>query len=153
LAAKAAKAPSLKEALPEDQAKKVLEPLPFSWLSRSGQPIAFGGAPRFSEVAGIPLAGQEFMEGVFNLQVGQAGVAVNQPHTTMYVVRVIAEEPALDIRREMFLSSLQAGLFGDLVQYGLMARRSVMGEVIDELRQEYQLEWVGTARIDGEMEM
>lgn len=153
IAAKAEKAPSLKAALSEEQAKKVLEPLPFSWLSRSGQPIAFGGAPRLSDVSGIPLAGQEFMQAVFDLDVGEAGVAVNQAHTTVYVVRVVADEPALDIRREMFVSSLQAGLFGDLVQYGLMARRRLMAEVMEELRKEYEFQWIGTPRLDGELEM
>lgn len=153
IATKAKQAPSLKASLSADQAKKVLEPLPFSWLSRSGQMIAFGGAPRLSDVSGIPLAGQEFMQAVFDLAVGEAGVAINQAHSTVYVVRVVAEEPALDIRREMFVSSLQAGLFGDLVQYGLMARRRLMAEVMQELRKEYDFQWVGTPRLEGELEM
>jgi hypothetical protein len=151
LAAKAATADSLKSALSADEAKKVVEPLPFSWLTVGGTPLAFGGMPRLSEVIGIPLAGNEFMEAVFSLEVGQSGVAINQPHTTVYVVRVVAEEPALDIRREMFLSSLQAGLFGDLARFAIMERQRMASEVIENLHKEYQLVWVESPRFDAEM--
>ncbi len=150
LAAKAAKAASLKEVLSEEQAKRVVEPLPFSWLTRGASPLAFGGSPSLTEVKGIPLAGSEFMKSVFSLDVGQAGIAVDQPHKTVYVVRVVAEEPALDIRREMFLSGMQAGMFGDLISYARMASRDVMGDAIEELREEYQLKWLESPQL-GEM--
>lgn len=151
LAAKAAKAPSLKDVLTAEQAKKVVQPLPFSWLTVGGSPLAFGGAPSFSNVSGIPLARDEFMKEVFSLDVGEAGVAINQPHTTVYVVRVVAEEPALDIRREMFLSGLQAGIFGDLVSYARMASQDIVGDVVEELRKEYKLEWKETPRFNTDM--
>lgn len=151
LAAKAAKADSLKSALTGDEAKKVLMPLPFSWLSVGGAPLAFGGAARPSDVIGIPQAGEEFMKAVFALDVGQAGVAINNPHTTVYVVRIVAEEPALDIRREMFLSSLQAGIFGDLARYAIMERQQLASEVIVGLQKEYQLVWVESPRFDAGM--
>ncbi|HUE73838.1 MAG TPA: hypothetical protein VMP01_23360 [Pirellulaceae bacterium] len=151
IAAKAAKASSLKEVLTEDQAKQVVEPLSFSWFTRGASPLAFGGSPSLSEVKGIPLAGNEFMKEVFRLQVGQAGVAVDQPHKTVYVVRLVAQEPTLDIRREMFLAGMQAGRFGDLVSYALMASSDAVREAVEELREEYQLKWLDTPRFSGEM--
>lgn len=151
IAAKAAKAASLKEVLTVEQAKRVVEPLPFSWLARGSMPLAYGGSPSLSEVKGIPLAGSEFMKEVFRLKVGQAGVAVDRPHKTVYVVRLVAQEPTLDIRREMFLAGMQAGMFGDLISYARMASRDVMGEAVAELRKEYQLKWLDSARFSGEM--
>ncbi|MEX2026106.1 MAG: hypothetical protein WEH44_02380, partial [Pirellulaceae bacterium] len=132
-------------------AKQVVMPMPFSWLTRGASPLAFGGSPSLSEVKGIPLAGSEFMKEVFRLKAGQAGVAVDQPHKIVYVVRVVAEEPTLDIRREMFLAGMQAGMFGDLISYARMASREVMGEAVAELRTEYQLKWLETAQYGGEM--
>jgi hypothetical protein len=146
LAAKAAKAASLKEVVAPEKAKEVVEPLPFSWLTRGASPLAFGGSPSLSEVKGIPLAGDEFMKEVFRLKVGETGVAVDQPHRTVYVVRVVAQEPSLDIRREMFLAGMQAGMFGDLISYARMASRDAMGEAVEELREEYKLKWVESPR-------
>ena len=137
---------TLKDALTEEQAKQVIEPLPFTWWTRGGSPLAFGGSPTLTEVNGIPLARAEFMESVFELEVGKAGVAVDQPHRTVYVVRAAAHEPSLDIRREMFLSGMQAGMFGDLHSFARLASRDVMGDAIEELRKEYQLKWVETPR-------
>ena len=151
LAAKAAKADSLQSALSAEDAKKILQPLPFSWLTVGTTPLAFGGTPRQSEVIGIPLAGSEFMEAVFALHVGQTGVAINQPHTTVYVVHIVAEEPALDIRREMFLSSLQAGIFGDLARYAIMERQHLASDIIEGLQKEYQLVWVESPRFEAGM--
>jgi hypothetical protein len=151
LAEKAAKADSLQSALTEEEAKKVLQPLPFSWFTVGTTPLAFGGAPRLSEVIGIPLAGNEFMESVFALKVGETGVAINQAHTVVYVVRVVAEEPAMDIRREMFLSSLQAGMFGDLARFAIMEREELTSDVVENLNKEFQLQWVESPRFDPGM--
>lgn len=152
LAAKAAKAASLKEVLTEDQAKKVMEPSPFTWLTRSDFPIIYGGRPRLTEVPGVPLAGEEFMQAVFGLKVGETGVAINQPHTTVHVVRIVAEEPSLDIRREMFLSSMEASARGDLARYAAIERMRLLSKMIEELlRTEYQLEFVESPQGGPEM--
>jgi hypothetical protein len=69
---------------------KVVTPPAFSWMTQGG----FGmGQPEFSTVEGIELAGREFMQGVFALKPGEAGVAPNQPHSRVYVVRAISQEP------------------------------------------------------------
>ena len=151
LAAKAGKAESLKDALPEDEAKKVLQPLPFSWLTVGNIPLVFNGSVRLTEVIGIPLAGREFMEAVFSLNVGQTGVAINQPHNTVYVVRILGEEPSLDIRREMFLSSLQAGFNGNLARYAAEENQQLAAEVFEGVEKEYDFKWVGTLRFDRDM--
>ena len=86
--------------------------------------LAFGsGSPSLSAVPGIDLAGVEFMEAVFSLQPGQTGVAPNQSHRTLYVVRVVSQEPTDDVLKEMFLESglsrpVQMVAQSDLMQTG-----------------------------------
>ena len=49
------------------------------------------GEPELSQVPGVELPGQEFMEAVSKLKLNEAGTAVNQSHDKVYVVRVIGE--------------------------------------------------------------
>ena len=71
----------------------------FSWMTTGG----FGmGQPEMSPVAGIELAGREFMQGVFGLVPGQAGVAPNQAHSKVYVVRATSQEPDDERLRTQF---------------------------------------------------
>ena len=51
------------------------------------------GQPELSQVAGIELAGREFMQAVFALRPSESGVAPNQSHAKVYVVRAIKQEP------------------------------------------------------------
>jgi hypothetical protein len=150
LAEKAAEAGSLKDVLPQDQAKKLIEPPEFSWLTKPSTLLIFGGTPQLSTVGGIPMAGEEFMKSVFALEVGQTGVAVNQPHTTVYAVRVVSEAPPVDIRREMFLSSLQQGVFGDLAAFAFQEQQRLAGRLFEDLYKQYDLKWVNVAALAEE---
>lgn len=99
-AAKAKGASSLGETLVDKS--KLLTPAPFSWMTTGS--LAFGfGAPEPSRVNGIDLAGREFMQAVFTLKPGETGVAPNQAHTQVYVVRVISEQPDEKQLRAEFL--------------------------------------------------
>ncbi len=53
----------------------------------------------------ISGAGQDFMQAVFDLDVGQVGVAVNQPQKFVYVVRVDSQEPTDEQRRDAFFAA------------------------------------------------
>lgn len=151
LAKKAANAASLKEVVGKSEEKKVLEPFPFSMLSTGGIPLMFlqGMPPQYSDVTGVTLAGKEFMDAVFALEPGQVGVAVNQPHSVVYVVRVMKDEPSLEIRREMFYSSLQRGAQSDLAVYaGIERYRSFQG-LFDDLEKQYEVTWTRPARANS----
>ena len=84
---------------------KVIETPAFSWMT-VGAAGAFNrnAPPKLSEVPGVVDAGPAFMRAVFDLRVGDVGVAVNQPETIAYVVRVTTSEPPQQVLRDMFLA-------------------------------------------------
>ena len=134
LAEKARSAASLKEVV---DPTKVVTTLPFSWLSTGS--LAFGfGEPSLSTIPGIDLAGHEFMEGVFSLHPGETGIAPDQPHKKVYVVRVLTQEPTDDVLKEQFLES------GLNFQVMNVAQREMFRTSLawyEELEKEMRLVW------------
>ncbi len=135
LADKAQGAASLKDVVADPT--KVITTIPFSWLTTGS--LAFGsGSPSLSTVPGIDLAGVEFMEAVFSLQPSQTGVAPNQSHRTVYVVRIVSQQPTDDVLKEMFLESglsrpVQMVAQSDLARTGR--------EMLDGIEKEMDLVW------------
>ncbi len=133
LAEKAKNAPSLADVASDRT--KVVTPPAFSWMTQGG----FGmGQPEFSTVENIELAGREFMQGVFALKPGETGVAPNQPHSKVYVVRVISQEPD-DARLQALFAESGANqqilmLAGGERQYTFM--KSLRG-----IEDQYQVKW------------
>lgn len=80
---------SLKDFFAGREGITVSEPEPFSWMTfGSLPPMAWGNRPpQLSEVKGAEYAGQRFMQAVFRLSVGDVGVALDEPETTVYLVR------------------------------------------------------------------
>jgi hypothetical protein len=113
-----------------------ITPQPFSWLDLGSLPFGRSRA-ELSQVNGIPLAGQEFMQGVFSLNEGSAGTAPNQPHTTVYAVRVAKFEPPADELRERFAES---GLFETMMVASGQWQESVL-EQLRGLSDEYNVAW------------
>lgn len=144
LAAKA-KGNSLKDLVGKEEAIKVVEPFPFSMYTTDGIPLMFGGQPEFSRPIGIPMAGKEFMDAVFNLKPGEAGIAPDQPHKVVYAVRVLGDEPSLEIRREMFLSALQRGRMSDLMAFATMEHGREIQGLFDDLEKHFNVKWARTA--------
>jgi hypothetical protein len=136
LADKAKTAKDLKEVVPDPT--KVVVPGPFSWLTTGS--LAFGsGAPSLSTPSDIELAGTDFMEAVFSLKPGEAGIAPNQSHRKIYVVKVMSQEPGDDVLKEQFL---ETGLNMPVMN---IAQREMMRTSIDlfeGLDKEMQLVWV-----------
>jgi hypothetical protein len=79
------------------------------------------------------------MESVFALSPGQTGIAPNQPHDTVYVVRVVAQEPTDDILKEQFLESGLNFQTMNVAQNEMM-RTSI--EWYEQLEKEMDLVWV-----------
>jgi hypothetical protein len=77
----------------------------FSWLSRGADLGMFGSqAPAtLSEVEGVQDAGPDFMREVFSLSVGDVGLAMNQPQTICYVIRLDSLNPSREVLRNLFM--------------------------------------------------
>ena len=118
-----------------DPSRVVVTP-PFSWMTTPH----FGfGMPELSPVPGIELAGQEFMQSVFALQPGQAGLAPNQPRTKVYVVRVLGQEPDEETLRQRFLES---GYNNFVLMLAQLEARQAAVNWYRGLEQQYQVKWL-----------
>ncbi len=77
----------------------------FTWMTfGSAGGFAFGMTPVLSQVKGVDSPGHEFMRTVFGLDVGQIGVAMNQPQTVAYIIRLTSLEPSREVQRAEFIS-------------------------------------------------
>lgn len=139
LADKAKTAKSLGEVV---DAAKVVTPPPFSWMTSGSVAMGFGD-PELSSVAGIELAGQEFMKAVFALKPGEAGVAPNQAHSTVYVVRVVGQDPTDEVLRSQFL---ETGLNFQVVGVAQRERGQVRFDWYREVQKKYQVTWLRPPR-------
>lgn len=87
----------------EQKNLKVVEAGPFTWMTQGNQ---FMGPqePRITAVPGVDSPGADFMSAVFDLAVGEVGVAFNAPKTEAYVVRVTSLEPSPRVLLEKFMA-------------------------------------------------
>ncbi len=146
LAAKV-KGTSLRGVVGKTEEAKIAQPVPFSMFTSNGVPLIFGGQPEYSQPNGIPLAGKEFMDVVFSLKPGEAGVALDQPHNVVYVIHVLADEPSLEIRREMFLSAMQRGSMSDLMRFAGLEKQGEMQSLFDDLEKHFSVKWTRNANL------
>ena len=131
---------SLRETVGEAMAERVIETGEFSWMTRGATPSGFG-APSLSQVPGVEGAGPGFMESVFRLQPGQAGVAVNEARNTVFVVRLLNQTPDEEKRREDFLRS---GVTFDTFHMAYSERERLVQDWYEEIQREYNVEWKRT---------
>jgi len=67
----------------------------FSWITRAPVPGSQGQTRLvMSRVEHVDKAGEKFMRKVYELEVGQTGVAMNQPEDVAYVVQLEKTEPS-----------------------------------------------------------
>jgi hypothetical protein len=121
--------------IPED---KVITPPSFSMLTEGTVPRGSSLAPpRLSAVEGVPLAGMDFMRAVFNLELNQAGVAMNAPQTVVYVVQLIKYTPPQDALWGIFLAE-------DFSRYALVAIEAMQADQrawLESLKTSAGLKW------------
>ena len=129
-----------------DNAANVIKSNPFSWMTRGALAGSTDARPMLSPVTGtaggqpvtISGAGQDFMQAVFDLDVGQVGVAVNQPQKFVYVVRVDSQEPTDEQRRDAFFA---AGITPEVNYLVQMEQADIIRDWYSGLEKEYQISW------------
>lgn len=131
---------SLEKVSTGEAAGPVEQPPEFTWLTRGNVPsmMSPGMRPRLSEVPGVEMPGDRFMQTVFDLAPGEIGVAMNEPETIAYVIRAVEFSPSTEV--------LWAQFEGDSFQsYADVAFREY-GKTVraweDELKQRAGLKWV-----------
>ncbi len=138
--------------------EKVIHTMLFSWMTRGSTPGGMGGQPMLSPVNGtangqsvnVSGAGDEFMRAVFDLEIGQGGVAVNQAHTFAYVVRVVSEDQADEARRSAFYT---AGLTPDVGVLVEEEQMRIIRDWLDSLEKDYNLKWEREPREEADRSM
>lgn len=143
LAAKArqSKAP-LKESLKAESSVKVLEPKPFSWLTRGQVPLEMSdrGPPKYSRVEGLNEAGAAFMQTVFRMEPGTVAVTTNMPKNELIVVRADQFSPSTNVLWELFIHE-------DYGRYASAAwenQRALYRSWLDEVKDTAAFQWKRT---------
>jgi hypothetical protein len=141
LAEKARKSKTpLKESLKQDGVK-VLEPKPFSWLTRGSVPNEMSDQPpQFSRVEGVDAAGEKFMRSVFTAEPGTVNVAPNRPQTEVYVIRVDQFSPSMNVLWELFIHE-------DYGRYAMAAfprQQALYQSWIQEIKDRAAFQWQRT---------
>ena len=147
LAAKASDKESLKAAFGEEMATRVIETSEFTWMSIT-IPLAWGGSPSLGKVDGVETPGNEFMETVFRLKEGEVGVALDQPETHAYVVRIAKEAMSESDRRSRFM----IGRTNELFDLSLLENREIYVQWITDVRSQMKVEWRRPPRLHGQSE-
>jgi len=143
LADKAKGSALLADVVPERN--QLITPTAFSWMTTGG----FGmGQPEMSAVPGIELAGREFMQGVFALAPGQAGVAPNQSHSKVYVVRATAQEPDDERLRTQFA---EMGYNQLVLMLANGERQFAFIQTVRNIEDQYRVKWARAPRDDRRM--
>lgn len=140
LADQASKGKDLKDLVAKKE--QILTPPAFSWFSVGAAQFS---RPTLTQVPGVRYAGQDFFQGVFDLQVGQAGVALDQPHTTVYAVKILGEDGIAEGDRLKFL---EKGTDPELVDAAWQSQLNLQSELYSELFKEYHVKWAAPEKGD-----
>lgn len=127
---------SLQELFANDKTK-VIETEEFSWLTYGNIAPGSFNPPRLSEVIGVEAAGQDFMTAVFALHKGEVGVALDEPHSVVYVVRLAEEVKSTKQLDEDFFEGLRQGVD----QLAMQNRFEITGEWYRDIGKEMKITW------------
>jgi hypothetical protein len=112
---------------------------PFTWLT-----VGASGQPALSQPEGVQMPGDEFMATVFGLDVGQAGVAFNEPRTVCYAIRLDSlDPPATELRTKFVEDRSDPRRIGAVAQTEFS--RS-FGDWLTSLEKRYGLTWARQPR-------
>ena len=117
----------------------------FTWLSQS-TPLDMSQAGSFgrTKLSGIEYAGNEFMQKVFTLDKGAAGVAMNEPQTVAYAIQLIDLAPSETVFRQQFVAQL-AIPFSDVgIQAAYADARNTLGTAIKSVEDELDFKRIAT---------
>jgi hypothetical protein len=145
LAEKAGQGKDLKSLVAKPE--EVITPPAFSWYTTGATGQFGGGGVSFGEVPGVKYPGQEFRQAVFDLQVGQAGAALDQPHRTVWVVKILGEDGITEADQARFM---EEALDRDVLQVAWQSQFPLQNELYTELFKEYNVSWAPNKEAEEE---
>jgi len=132
----------------------IVETGPFSWFTRSMAQTGLARAPlQFGEVreAGVARGtadynnvhirepGVAFMETAYSLQLGESGIATNQPQLLVFVIRIIESSPDEELLWRFFVTAPLTDYYG--AGKG-ESRNEIMRKRIEEIESNVGFQWV-----------
>jgi hypothetical protein len=117
---------SKQQPLKELYGENVTQTGEFSWFSSFSQ-------TGFGQPIGVKNPGQDFMKAVFALKTNEAGVAINDDQSVVYVVRMISDRKGLE------------KIGTDYVEKQYLPRKTIPRDVMtlsQQYAQEYHEEWI-----------
>jgi hypothetical protein len=120
---------------------KITDTGPFSWLTLGNVPAQPGAQPRLSEVEGVDRAGPDFMKAAFALEPAGIGVAMNEPQTFAYVIRLIEFEPPMEELRDDFARTNPSRYMA----VSLEEQRAIYRAWLEELNKDAGVTWIRQA--------
>jgi hypothetical protein len=130
----------LSELYSNDPIRRVIAAENVSWMTSNLLP---GQTPYLSRITGIPSINDEFMRSVFGLEPGQAGVALNAPHDTVYVVKVTGVDSSDEQLRQRFV---QSGPTTDIDQLAGMESQRALGDWYTQFARSLGVQWLREPR-------
>jgi hypothetical protein len=129
---------TLKEALADRTGMHVIMPPPFSWMTFGNVPAGSApGAARYSEVVGVPYAGDEFMRTVFHLEPSQVGTAFNTPKNAVYVIQLNEFTPS----HEVLWKEFEVDDFSKYAPIAMGDQYRAIQAWLDEIKSSAGLKW------------
>jgi len=116
----------------------VVETNEFAWMSTGNMPMGMS-PPTVSQVDGVTSAGPDFMKAAFALQPGEVGVAMNEPQSIVYVLRMLNEVPTEDELRDDFLS---AGIPPEVMYISYAESLTTMRDWYEDLEKDFGVKWL-----------
>lgn len=150
---------ALKQVFRGRPAIRVWSPEPFSWFADPGPLLTMGGAGLSistitdlgtalgAQEDGEPTvfieerAGEDLMRAVYDLRSGEMGVAMNQPKTTVYVVRLLEWAPMDELLRPGFRAMLQDRKGTDYLVFLNVVREDRLPRWIQETESRAGFRW------------
>lgn len=118
----------------------------FSWLTMGSAPgySTWQQPPvRISPIEEIDQPGPEFMQTVFGLAEGEAGVAMNFPKNYVYVVRLKSQNKSADVLQQNFLDEFEDRVVSQTIQAAAqLDLNSLRRAWFNEMDDEVDLVWV-----------
>ncbi|RLS60237.1 MAG: hypothetical protein DWH94_02945 [Planctomycetota bacterium] len=128
----------------EDQ-QKVVQVGPLTWMNQGNAPM--GTPPEISNVPGLTLVGQDFMQMLFGLKKDGCGIEFNEPKTICYVAKIISFEPTVEELRSRFFDQR-----ADQQRLAMLAQDTfsgAFGDWLEGLEKRYSLQWRRQPHIPG----
>ena len=127
---------SLRDSIGKEPGIDVKRTGEFTWIT--GNTLTTRPSLRMSTVENVEMAGNKFMETAYGLNIGQVGVAMNQPQSTVYVMRLVKTNPL----ESVLMASFEIEDYSKYAAIGNYDVQKLVYDWLKTIREDAGLDWV-----------